>query len=58
MIQEGINNKIEIESMPGIFRFSIQSILNEVKEIVSLGIKAIILFGIPLKKDEYGNNSF
>jgi porphobilinogen synthase len=57
-VQEGIDNKVEIESMPGIFRFSIQSILKEVKEIVSLGVKAIILFGIPSKKDDYGNNSF
>ncbi len=57
-IQEGIDNKVEIESMPGIFRFSIQSIIKEVKEIVSLGVKAIILFGIPSKKDDYGNNSF
>ena len=57
-VQEGIDNKVEIESMPGIFRFSIQSILKEVKEIVSLGVKAIILFGIPSKKDDNGNNSF
>ena len=57
-VQEGINNKIEIESMPGIFRFPVDKILEEVKEIVSLGIRAIILFGIPLEKNEYGNNSF
>jgi porphobilinogen synthase len=57
-VQEGINNKIEIESMPGIFRFPVGKILEEVKEIVSLGIRAIILFGIPLEKNEYGNNSF
>ncbi len=57
-IQEGIDNKVEIESMPGIFRFPIQSILKEVEEIVSLGVRAIILFGIPSRKDNFGNKSF
>ena len=57
-VQEGIEEKIEIESMPGIFRFPLGSILKEVQEIVSLGIKAVILFGIPSKKDDFGNNSF
>ncbi len=57
-VQEGIDEKIEIESMPGIFRFPLGSILKEVQEIVSLGIKAVILFGIPSKKDDFGNNSF
>jgi porphobilinogen synthase len=57
-VQEGISKNEEIESMPGIFRFSIKTMLKEVEEIISLGIKAIILFGIPLKKDDFGNNSF
>jgi porphobilinogen synthase len=57
-VQEGIDKKVEIESMPGIFRFPIESILQEVEEIVSLGIKAIILFGIPSKKDDVGNIAF
>ena len=57
-VQEGIDKEVEIEAMPGIFRFPINSILQEVKEIVSLGIKAIILFGIPSKKDDFGNISF
>ncbi len=57
-VQEGSNKNKEIESMPGIFRFPIQTIIKEVEEIVSLGIKAIILFGIPSKKDDVGNNSF
>lgn len=57
-VQEGIDHKIEIESMPGVFRFPLDSVVVEVKEIISLGIKAVILFGIPLKKDESGRNSF
>src|SRR5688500_3330266 len=50
-VQEGINENLEIESMPGIFRYSLDKILEEIDDISSLGIKGIILFGIPLKKD-------
>ena len=44
--------------MPGIFRYSPDKILEEIDEISTLGIKGIILFGIPLKKDPNGKNSF
>ncbi len=57
-IQEGISKKIEIESMPGIYRFPIDFIIQEVEEILSLGIKAIILFGIPTQKNELGSSAF
>ncbi len=57
-IQEGTNKNLEIESMPGIFRYSPDKILEEIDYISTLGIKAILLFGIPLKKDLDGKNSF
>lgn len=57
-IQEGTNKNLEIESMPGIFRYSPDKILEEIDYISTLGIKAILLFGIPLKKDLNGKNSF
>lgn len=57
-VQEGIGDKIEIESMPGIYRFPLDLITTEIREIISLGIKAIILFGIPQEKDKKGSNSF
>jgi porphobilinogen synthase len=57
-IQEGTNKNLEIESMPGIFRYSPDKILGEIDYISTLGIKAILLFGIPLKKDLDGKNSF
>lgn len=43
-ITEGINKKIEIKSMPNIFRFSLDNLLLEIAECVSLGIQAIALF--------------
>lgn len=58
-VQEGKNIKIEIKSMPGIFRFSLDTLLDEIKEVVDLGIKGICLFpNYPeSKKDKYGSES-
>lgn len=53
---EGIKN--EISSMPGIYHFSIDRLEEEVKEIVELGISAVLLFGIPESKDEVGSSAF
>lgn len=53
-----IQDREEIASMPGIYRYSINSILDEIKEIVDLGIKSVIVFGIPEKKDEFGTGAW
>jgi porphobilinogen synthase len=47
---EGI--KKEISSMPGNYHFSIDTLVKEVQSVKSLGIRGIILFGIPEKKDD------
>jgi porphobilinogen synthase len=52
------NKKEEINSMPGQYRYSIDLLVEEVQKIKEEGIRAIILFGIPEKKDEYGSESF
>lgn len=57
-IVEGKNIKEEIKSMPGIFRFSLDKVLDEVKSSLDLGLKAFLLFGIPAKKDEVGTSAF
>jgi porphobilinogen synthase len=57
-IEEAENIKKEIVSMPGIFRYSLDQIDAELKEVVELGIKSIILFGIPLHKDDIGSESW
>jgi porphobilinogen synthase len=58
-VQEGSGIKIEIKSMPGIYRFSLDALLEELKEVVDLGIKSICLFpNYPeSKKDKYGSES-
>jgi porphobilinogen synthase len=54
----GKNKKEEINSMPGQYRYSIDLLVEEVQKIKEEDIRAIILFGIPKKKDEYGSESF
>ncbi|MEI6187113.1 MAG: porphobilinogen synthase [Alphaproteobacteria bacterium] len=56
-IKHGKNLKIQISSMPEQFQFSIDTLEAEIKEIVNLGIKSVILFGVPEKKDAIGSDS-
>lgn len=53
----GKNIKNEITSMPGVYQMSIDEILKECQVIVNLGIKAIMLFGIPSIKDSIGSDA-
>lgn len=56
-VVEGSNIKNEISSMPGVFQMSLDEILKECDEIIKLGIKSIILFGIPNLKDSIGSDA-
>ncbi|MBZ2200360.1 MAG: porphobilinogen synthase [Lentilactobacillus hilgardii] len=53
-----IKDKEEIASMPGIYRFSLAAVLDEIKEIVDLGIQSVIIFGIPDHKDDVGSGAW
>ena len=57
-IEEGENIKIEIDSMPGQYRFSIDRLDEELQELKDLGIKALLLFGIPKEKDPVGSQAY
>ena len=57
-VVEGEGVKEEIPSMPGQFRFSIDEILKELESCVALGIKSILLFGIPNYKDEMASSAY
>ena len=48
----------EIISMPGIYQQSIEHIVAEAREVSELGIPAVILFGIPEKKDPLGQDAY
>ena len=47
-----------IRSMPGQFQFSVDKLVGECKEIAALGIPAILLFGIPARKDPMGSGAY
>jgi porphobilinogen synthase len=57
-IEEGENIETEIKSMPGIKRFSLDKISTELDEVTSLNIPAVLLFGIPSKKDDVGSETW
>lgn len=59
-VQEGNGVKMEIKSMPGIFRYSLDTLLVEIKDVVAHGIKSICLFpNYPeSKKDSIGSESW
>ncbi len=48
----------EVKSMPGVFQLSVDETVKECREVRSLGIPAIILFGIPEHKDEVGSEAY
>jgi porphobilinogen synthase len=57
-VVEGNKIKQDITSMPGQHRFSSDLLPKEVEAIAKLGIPAIILFGVPQKKDEVGSQAY
>ncbi|RDU36289.1 porphobilinogen synthase [Neobacillus piezotolerans] len=57
-IIEGENIKNEVPSMPGVYQLSMDLLGEEIDDIVSLGIKSVILFGVPSTKDECGSGAY
>ena len=57
-VEEGIQTKKQIQSMPAIERLPLSDVVNEVDAIAELGIPAIMLFGIPQNKDTEGTSAF
>ncbi|MBF0476743.1 MAG: porphobilinogen synthase [Deltaproteobacteria bacterium] len=57
-VAAGKEVKNPINSMPGHFQLSVNHIVEEAKEAFDLGIPAVLLFGIPDKKDERGTGAY
>ncbi|WP_461832708.1 porphobilinogen synthase [Aquifex sp.] len=57
-VRFGENVVEEVPSMPGVYRYSVDKVVDAVKEVRDLGIPAIILFGIPEHKDEVGSDTW
>ena len=57
-VKHGNNQKTPISSMPGFFHYTIDRLDEEIHEILSLGIKAVLIFGIPQTKDHLGSDAY
>lgn len=57
-IKEGENEKIPVDSMPGIYQYTIDRFKEELDRIVEANIPAILIFGIPEHKDECGSEAY
>jgi porphobilinogen synthase len=57
-VEDGIQTKKQIQSMPAMERLPLSDVVNEVDAIAELGIPAVMLFGIPQNKDDEGTSAF
>ena len=57
-VVEGLGAKEEITSMPGQYRHTLDSLVEHCKELLDLGVKSVILFGVPAEKDPIGTQAF
>ncbi|TQK73642.1 porphobilinogen synthase [Brevibacillus sp. AG162] len=57
-VVEGTGIKNEIPSMPGVYQLSLDTLAEEMKEIVALGIQAVLMFGVPTHKDACGTEAY
>jgi len=53
----GTKVRNEVQSMPGVFQQSVDQIVEECREVESLGLPGVILFGLPSQKDAHGSSS-
>ncbi|MBF2363307.1 porphobilinogen synthase [Listeria marthii] len=57
-VKDGKEPKTEVISMPGVFQYPLHELEEEMRNVQSLGIKAVILFGIPAEKDAVGTQAY
>jgi porphobilinogen synthase len=57
-VVEGEQVKQEVASMPGVYQLSLDYLNDEIAEVVELGIKSVIVFGVPREKDEVGSQAY
>ncbi|BCO08831.1 delta-aminolevulinic acid dehydratase [Desulfolithobacter dissulfuricans] len=56
-VMPGKNRREPVPSMPGVFRLSVDQLAREGKECLELGVRSVILFGLPEKKDPMGSGA-
>jgi porphobilinogen synthase len=57
-VRHGADRREEIRSLPGVFRLSPDQAVGEVRELAKVGVKAVIFFGLPERKDDEGSEAW
>lgn len=57
-VREGIAEPQPVRSLPGVVQHTIDSLVAEVKDLAAAGVSAVILFGVPLRKDAVGSDAY
>ncbi len=57
-VREGIEEPLPIASLPGHFQHTVDSVLAESKRLAGLGVPAVVLFGVPARKDAEGSGAW
>jgi len=57
-VREGIDEPVPVTSLPGVVQHTIGSLRTEVRQLSALGVRGVILFGVPLIKDAEGSGAW
>jgi porphobilinogen synthase len=57
-VREGIDEPQPIPSLPGVVQHTIASVVKEARRLSSLGVPALVLFGLPIAKDAVGSEAW
>lgn len=57
-VREGIDQPHPISSLPGVVQHTLDSLETEVRQLRDLGVRGVILFGVPATKDEHGSGAW
>ncbi len=57
-VVHGRDTRVEVPPMPGIYQMSLDHLVLDVEELYELGIRSVMLFGIPAYKDEWGSDAY
>ena len=57
-VREGIDAPAPVVSLPGVLQHTRESLVKEVRELAELGVAAVILFGVPARKDAVGSEAW
>lgn len=57
-VMDGTNQKTEVTSMPGIFKYSVDRLQEELDRVIQSGVSSILLFGVPKHKDEMASEAY